>query len=174
MNEATLRAWVRGELAADERREVTRWLVRCTDPRLGPLLVGLAEEARLERRTAWDDVRDAFFALLDAGRAALAGPDLAAAVTAEVSADPSPPALLAADGDAAQIHAPPGAAVYARWPDGRVERAGDRIEAPEHDLLVFAMPTELVRAADPASALAQALASGDPRVQAARWVAPEG
>lgn len=85
MTEDRLRRWVLGQLAPDERREVTRWVVQCTDPDLGPLLAGLlrdAEERRADddlRRagTLWSSLVDKWNALLDLGAAGWsAGPGL--------------------------------------------------------------------------------------------------
>lgn len=96
MTEATLRAWTRGELPPAERRAVSRWIVSCTDPRLGPLLHGLAIEAAEERADAalaargglWSRLAGAWQALLDAG-------------LAQLTAGAEPPLLLAALSDEA-------------------------------------------------------------------------
>jgi hypothetical protein len=77
MDEQTLGAWVRGELDAERRREVSRWLVRCTDPAIGDLLHGLvreAEESPLDRALAamgqrWAALVEAWRALVAADRA---------------------------------------------------------------------------------------------------------
>lgn len=50
MDYHTLRAWVRGELPPERRREVGRQLLRSTDPRLPGLLRGLIREHERERR----------------------------------------------------------------------------------------------------------------------------
>ena len=52
MTEETLRRWVRGQLPPAERREVSRWMLRCTDPELPELLQALTREARDEARDA--------------------------------------------------------------------------------------------------------------------------
>jgi hypothetical protein len=50
----TLRAWVRGTLPLERRREVGRYLLRCSDPALPGILRGLIQEHELEQRArAW-------------------------------------------------------------------------------------------------------------------------
>lgn len=74
MTEAELRAFVRNELPSDERKNVARWLVRCTDPDLPVLLQGLVREYRDEqadaalRSAGRSGLVDAWEALLAAGR----------------------------------------------------------------------------------------------------------
>lgn len=82
MNEDRLRQWVRGQLSPTDRREVTRWVVLCTDPDLGPLLEGLTREFHEEQAQTrlrgfgaqWQALVDCWTALLDAGSAGLLGP----------------------------------------------------------------------------------------------------
>lgn len=77
MTEERLRLWVTGALDPAERRAVTRWVVRCTDPDLPVLLHGMlrasretAADAALRQVDAvWERLVDAWTALLDAGRA---------------------------------------------------------------------------------------------------------
>jgi hypothetical protein len=77
MTEDIIRRWMRGDLRGAERRDVTRWVVRCTDPDLAVLLHGLSLEITDEARDAalnargpfWARLSDAWRSLLDAGRA---------------------------------------------------------------------------------------------------------
>lgn len=101
MNEANLRRWVRGELGPAERREVSRWIVRCTDPNLGPLLHGLAIEAAEARADAalaargglWSRLLASWSALLDAGLAELTVGAEPSLILAELPAEATEPAL---------------------------------------------------------------------------------
>lgn len=52
MNEALLQRWLRGDLPAQQRREVSRWIVRCTSPELAPLLHGMLQHQRDEAADA--------------------------------------------------------------------------------------------------------------------------
>ena len=52
MDELTLRAWVRGTLSPARRREVTAWMLRCTDPDLPILIHGLIREQEQEQSDA--------------------------------------------------------------------------------------------------------------------------
>jgi hypothetical protein len=86
MNEAMLRRWVAGELDADQRLEVTRWMVCCTDPALPAVLRGLireradarADAAERARGSAFGRLVDHFAALWERGAAILdvGGPTL--------------------------------------------------------------------------------------------------
>jgi len=87
MTEEMLKRWTRGELRGEERREVTRWVVRCTDPQLPVLLQGMIREARYEaadqglasRGGLWSRLVEAWGTMLEAGRAGLTtglGPSL--------------------------------------------------------------------------------------------------
>lgn len=99
MNEELLRRWVRGELPAGERRVVTRWIVRCTAPELGPLLVGMAREAQQERVDAvvaargprWARLVERWNTLLDAGRASVSAGDDALVLASVDGAAPGTP-----------------------------------------------------------------------------------
>lgn len=78
MDEDTLREWIRGTLPPARRREVTVWMLRCRDPNLPALMLGLAREYEdekadqrlLERVPGAAVVVDAWRWLVDAGRAA--------------------------------------------------------------------------------------------------------
>ncbi len=93
MTEQELRAWVRGTLSPEARRDVSRWLVRCTDPRLGQVLRGLVREWRQEQADAaaasvapaLAPILSRWQALLDSGRAAVVGLGLPGVVPAAVS-----------------------------------------------------------------------------------------
>ncbi len=95
MTEDRLRAWVRGELSGEERREVTRWLVRCTDPRLPALLQGMLREQRDEaadaqlaaRGPVWSRLTEAWQRLVEAGEAIVVLPE-PTLVLASADADP--------------------------------------------------------------------------------------
>lgn len=77
MTEEMLRRWASGELDPTERRAVTRWVVRCTDPDLPVVLHGMLRESRESTADAalrqvdalWGRLVDAWGALLDAGQA---------------------------------------------------------------------------------------------------------
>ncbi len=109
MNEATLRRWVRGELAPGERREVSRWIVRCTDPNLGPLLHGLAIEATEERADAalsarggpWRRLVASWRALVDAGLAELSTGAEPSLILADLGVEDAGPALRLVERDGA-------------------------------------------------------------------------
>lgn len=98
MTEELLRRWVRDELPPDERRKVTRWMVCCTSPDLGPLLQGMVQELRDERADraltarggAWSRLVDAWHGLLDAGRAALFDADGALSLASLAEDEPAP------------------------------------------------------------------------------------
>ncbi len=101
MNEDTLRLWARGALTPAERREVSRWLVRCTDPSLGPLLLGMLQEARDEiadQRLAglgrtWSALVHAWSVLLEGGRATLVS-GLSPPIVLAVDGEPATPPLM--------------------------------------------------------------------------------
>lgn len=101
MTEETLRRWTRGELDPGERREVSRWIVRCTDPSLGPLLHGMAIEAAEARADAalaargglWSRLVASWSALLDAGLAELTTGAEPALILAGLQAEATEPAL---------------------------------------------------------------------------------
>ena len=90
MDEATLRSWVRGELDKTRRREVTRWMLRCDDPRLPDVLSGLiteweeeqADERLLARLPGLGWLTEAWERLLDAGAATFQPPVAALATLA--------------------------------------------------------------------------------------------
>lgn len=48
MNEELLQRWLRRDLPPVQQREVSRWLVCCTSPELGPLLHGMLQHHRDE------------------------------------------------------------------------------------------------------------------------------
>ncbi|MFT4628328.1 MAG: hypothetical protein ACI8PZ_007023 [Myxococcota bacterium] len=83
MTEDRLRLWALGALSGDERREVTRWVVQCTDPQLPVLLRGFvreAAEAEADRSlrghgTAWARLVEGWHQLLDAASAGWADVD---------------------------------------------------------------------------------------------------
>lgn len=109
MTEATLRRWVHGELDAAERREVSRWIVRCTDPSLGPLLHGMAIEAAEARADAalasrdgpWRRLVASWRALLDAGLAELTAGAEPALILATLPGEITTPTLRLAERDGA-------------------------------------------------------------------------
>jgi len=78
-----LRRWMNGELSPSESREVSRWIVRCTSPELGPLLRALAREKEeaeadrtlLSRAPHWRSLVEKWTALLTAGAASWTSPD---------------------------------------------------------------------------------------------------
>ena len=83
MTEEKLRQWVAGGLSPAERREVTRWVVRCTDPDLPVLLHGMLRESRETAAdqalrgvdALWGRLVDAWTTLVEAGRAEWTVPD---------------------------------------------------------------------------------------------------
>jgi hypothetical protein len=97
MNEATLRAWVRKELPPEERREVTRWMIRCTDPALPLILHGMVrelEESPVDAALAamgrvWSQIVEGWNQLVDLGFASWS--DQAQGQIVVASADPSAP-----------------------------------------------------------------------------------
>lgn len=113
MTEDLLRRWVRGELQPAERRDVSRWIVRCTAPDLGPLMQAIALEHRDEQRDAalsarggvWPRLLVRWNALLDAGRAYATLGDDAGVVLASVgtAADPRSPLTIVVDGAGARV-----------------------------------------------------------------------
>jgi anti-sigma factor RsiW len=133
MTEEKLMRWVRGELSGADRREVSRWLVRCTDPRLGPLLAGMVQEARDEaadralaaRGGAWPRLIEAWSQLLELGRAGLSG-GLEGGLVLATDGQQEAPLSLQPDGDqvAAVVVVPEGAeaALFLTADDGSVEQ----------------------------------------------------
>ena len=139
MTEDLLRRWVRGELQPAERRDVSRWIVRCTAPDLGPLMQAIALEHRDEQRDAalsarggvWLRLRVRWNALLDAGRAHVSLGDDAGLVPASVgaAADVMPLTIVVEDAGARVTFAlfpapaaPIEAALYLTDDDGHVSR----------------------------------------------------
>lgn len=123
MTEETLRRWVRGQLPPAERREVSRWMLRCTDPELPELLQALTREARDEAQDAdliaagREALVRAWRALLAAGQAGLSVGEAPALVLAGVGPGAPPPLLsLRVEGDRLRLdlHLPEAAEV-ALW-----------------------------------------------------------
>ena len=96
-----LRAWVRDELGPADRRAVTRWMIRNTDPTVPGLLTALireweeerADEALLARRPAATRLVEAWKWLLDLGGAGLAlppGTPAGLGLMAATTANPDP------------------------------------------------------------------------------------
>ncbi len=66
MTEAHLEAWMAGRLSPAEDRVVSRWLVRCTDPRLPQLLHGMVQARKdAERDLSWRSLGALFSAAVD-------------------------------------------------------------------------------------------------------------
>jgi len=172
MNEQTLRAWVRGELSAPERRDVTRWIIRCSDPQLPAVLEGLAVEAReSSAERAWSELTEAFYRLLDQGRAFLQGAHLGPVVLASADERPSEPVVLLPDGDQhITIQHPPGTRLVLSQPDGDVARIPERIPTPAAGSVVWAIAAETPVAQDAHDDLRGALADVLHPPYAARWV----
>lgn len=146
MNETDLRRWVRGELPPEERRAVSRWIVLCTDPRLGPLLQGLAIEAAEERADAalaarggvWARLSEAWRALLDEGLAYLTTGAAPAVILAEAMEDRPPPELRLIEGDGALVVAlrtsagsdPRLVTLYLSDDEGQISALPTRVDGP--------------------------------------------
>ncbi len=145
MTEERLRAWVRGELAGEERREVTRWLVRCTDPRIPSLLQGMLREQRDEAADArlgsrgplWSTLTDAWRRLIEAGEALTTGPE-PALVPAGVEAL-EPLRLEERQGELLVVADTDGGALFLTDDTGRV----DRLAGPGAGELIARVPEEL-------------------------------
>jgi len=141
MDEMTLRRWALGTLPSQERRDVSRWLVRCTDPALPALLHGILQDARDEQADAvlrrrgplWTRLADAWQQLIDDSTAFLSSGQAAIAL-AEAGGPPPPPLQLAAD--RLHVSVPSGVrfALYVTDDNGRAETlcgpeesTGDRV-----------------------------------------------
>ena len=126
MTEDRLRSWVRGELSGEDRREVTRWLVRCTDPRIPALLQGMLREQRDEvadrqlsaRGPVWTRLTEAWQRLLEAGEAFAAPPEPTLVLA---SADTDPLRLEEQDGQLRVVGNTDGGALFLTDDTGRSE-----------------------------------------------------
>lgn len=194
MTEDRLRRWVLGQLPPDERREVSRWVVRCTDPDLAPLLAGMLREDAENRADdalgalgrAWRSLVEQWRALLDAGEAGWSGglsPTLASA------GDPTPVVRVTTVGTRVTVEVSDTAlevAVYLTDDAGRCDRLippGPVVAAGASEFVVSvgARPTvwaftapALPRVSDPVDELNEVLRASDATRSAVRWDPAEG
>lgn len=182
MDEHTLRLWVRGRLDPARRRQVTRWMVQCTDPRLPVLLRGLAREqadaraddAERARGGVWSALVQAFHDLVDANAAWLVGPGERIVLAGAEAAQP--PLDLREDGERVSVRArTPSAqegALYLTEDGAPVRRLHGPSAQPPGPLSVapgarstvwMVWGPQLPRSSDPVEELAAALA--DPTVE---------
>lgn len=156
MNETDLRRWVRGELPPEERRAVSRWIVLCTDPRLGPFLQGLAIEASEERADAalvarggvWGRLNRAWRELLDAGLAQLSAGATPAVILAEGTEEAPGPDLRLSERDGGLVVSlrtpvspdPALATLFLSDDDGQIQALPTRREGRE---IFAALPANL-------------------------------
>ncbi len=194
LTEDLLRRWVLGRLPPQERREVTRWVVTCTDPNLGPLLDGMlreSEEARADAALAslgraWAELVDRWRSMLELGAAGWSGvqsPILADAgvLAPAVHVTPVGHRVLVEGRDSVVE-----VAVYLTDDTGRCERlvAPGPWRAPgfqDFGVTVGARPTvwaftaaALPRAPDPVEELNAALRTPGAVANAVRWDPTEG
>ena len=183
MNEAMLKQWVAGTLSHAEEREVARWMVRCTDPKLPQVLLGMLREQREAQADAeqsalgavWQRLNQAWNTLLDIGDAAWVQPGMAlqpASLTAGEEAD----ALVLTDDEALAVSVAGSEPVQVAVTNGAGEvyvlhgQPDDTVVLP---LDLGARPTVwIVRGAQTiltANDLTDAIASSDTRVSALRW-----